>query len=539
MRKFALLLAWAALPALAQQSPDLLIVNAKVYTGDPANKTAEAVAIREGRIVGVGTTEQILSMAAAKTRTVDAKKHLVVPGFNDAHTHFMAMPEERFLLSLNENPSLEDLQLGLGNATEETPEGPWIIGTIGPKILGDARVNGAWLDKQSHNRKVILREFTGHGVIASNAALAALRLSGAADPAGGWFERDAGGRLTGKAFEYANGMIWRKLVEGISDADLAEQLHAYVDNALKHGVTSIQNMAYISTLRYDKVLRHNAFPLRIRVIRFPGTSASGPDLADATTVPVTSRERPLDTVMGWKWILDGTPIEQGAATRANYPNAQSNGRLNFTTEQLQALVKTAFESQQQWLFHVAGDRTTAALFDAMRAVAPPEQWRAKRVRIEHGDGLLPDLIPVAKDFGVVVVVNPSHFMAKPLYPKGEYMPLRSLLKAGIPVAMGSDEPINPFTDIAAAIADPGNAAESITRAEAVDLYTRGSAYAELAENDKGTIANGKLADLAVLSHDIIDGGDLGSTVSLMTIVNGEIAYDANALPVRRADEVRK
>src|ERR1043165_1697807 len=111
MRKFALLLAWAALPALAQQAPDLLIVNAKVYTGDPANKTAEAVAIREGRIVGVGTTEQILSMAAAKTRTVDAKRHLVVPGFNDAHTHFMAMPAERFLLSLNENASLEDLQL--------------------------------------------------------------------------------------------------------------------------------------------------------------------------------------------------------------------------------------------------------------------------------------------------------------------------------------------------------------------------------------------------------------------------------------------
>src|ERR1043165_6351105 len=529
MRKFALLLAWAALPALAQQAPDLLIVNAKVYTGDPANKTAEAVAIREGRIVGVGTTEQILSMAAAKTRTVDAKRHLVVPGFNDAHTHFMAMPAERFLLSLNENASLEDLQLALGNATEETPEGPWIIGTIGPKILGDARVNGAWLDKQSHNRKVLLHEFTGHGVIASNAALTALRLTGAADPAGG-------GRLTGKAFEYADDMVWRKLVESISDDDLAEQLHAYVDNALKHGVTSIQNMAYVSTLRYDKVLRHNAFPLRIRVIRFPGTSATGPDLADATTVPVTSRERPLDTVMGWKWILDGTPIEQGAATRTNYPNSQSNGRLNFTTEQLQALAKAAFESQQQWLFHVAGDRTTAALFDAMRAVAPPEQWRAKRVRIEHGDGLLPDLIPVAKDFGVIVVVNPSHFMAKPLYPKGAYMPLRSLLKAGIPVAMGSDEPINPFTDIAAAIADAG---ESITRAEAVDLSTRGSAYAEVAENDKGIIANGKFADLAVLSNDIIDGGDLGSTVSLMTIVNGEIAYDANTLPVRRADDIRK
>src|SRR5205085_2568718 len=157
-----------------------------------------------------------------------------------------------------------------------------------------------------------------------------------------------------------------------------------------------------------------------------------------------------------------------------------------TPEQLRTLVKAAFDSPQQWLFHVAGDRTAAALFDAMRAVAPPEQWRAKRLRIRQGDGLLPDLIPIAKDFGVVVVVNPTHNAARSLYPKGAYLPMRSLLKAGIPVAIGSDEVPNPFRDIAAAIADP---AEAITRAEAVDLYTRGSAYAEFAENDKGMIAN--------------------------------------------------
>ena len=329
----------------------------------------------------------------------------------------------------------------------------------------------------------------------------------------------------------------RKLADTISDDDAAEQMHAWVDDALKYGVTSAQNMSFLSALRYDKLLRHNAFPMRIRVIRFPGTSASAPDLEDGATLPVTSRERPLDTVMGWKWILDGTPIEQGAATRTNYANATANGRLNFTTEQLAALVKAAFASPQQWLFHVAGDRTAAALFDAMRAVAPPEQWRAKRVRIEHGDGLLPDLIPVAKDFGVVVVVNPTHFQARPLYPKGAYMPLRSLLKAGIPVAIGSDNVPNPFRDIAAATSHP-DAAESITRAEAVDLYTRGSAYAELAENDKGTIANGKLADLAILNNDILDGGNLDDAASVMTIVNGNIVYDSSILPVKRADDTR-
>jgi predicted amidohydrolase YtcJ len=536
MRKFALLLAWA-LPALAQQPPDLIIINAKVYTADPANRTAEAIAIRGDRIVGVGTTQQILSMAEPKTRTVDAEKHLVVPGFNDAHTHQSPYPMERFTLALNHDPSFEDLQLALGNATEETPEGPWIMGSIGPKILSDARVNGASLDKASHNRKVVLVSFTGHGIVMSGTAMQALHLGGS-DPMGGWFERDAGGRLTGKAFEYADDAVMRKLADTVSDADESEQLRAYVDNALRHGVTSIQNMSHLSALRYDKVLRHTAFPMRIRLIRFPGTSASGPDLTDGATLPVTSRERPLDTIMGWKWILDGTPIEQGAATRTNYANTTANGRINFTPEQLATLVKAAFASPQQWLFHVSGDRTTAALFEAMRAVAPPEQWRAKRVRIEHGDGLLPDLIPVAKDFGVVVVVNPTHFMAKSLYPKGAYMPLRSLLKAGIPVAIGSDDDPNPFRDLAAAVAHP-DPAESITLAEAIDLYTRGSAYAEFAENDKGTIANGKLADLAVLSQDILGKGNLAETASMLTIVNGTIVYNAAELPVKRADDVRK
>src|ERR1051325_7210483 len=139
MRKAALLLA-LAFPALAQQAPDLLIINAKLYGAE-----GDALAIREGRIVAVGTTEQIMASVPAKTRTVDAKKHLVVPGFNEAHIPNIPMPPERFVLSLNPAPTIDDLQAAPGNATEETPEEPWIIGTIGPKLLLDARVNAAML----------------------------------------------------------------------------------------------------------------------------------------------------------------------------------------------------------------------------------------------------------------------------------------------------------------------------------------------------------------------------------------------------------
>jgi predicted amidohydrolase YtcJ len=167
----------------------------------------------------------------------------------------------------------------------------------------------------------------------------------------------------------------------------------------------------------------------------------------------------------------------------------------------------------------------------MRAVGPPEEWRKKRMRIEHGDGLHPDLIALAKDFGVVVVVNPTHVVAKALFPKGPYMPVKSLLKAGVPIAIGSDGPMNPGLNIQLITTEPGNAAEGITREEAVDAYTRGAAFAEFAENEKGTIAAGKLADLAVLSQDIfrVPVDALPDTKSVLTLVDGKIAYDAGAL----------
>jgi hypothetical protein len=167
----------------------------------------------------------------------------------------------------------------------------------------------------------------------------------------------------------------------------------------------------------------------------------------------------------------------------------------------------------------------------MRAVGPAEEWRKKRVRIEHGDGLHPDLIALAKEFGVVVVLNPTHVVARSMFPKGPYMPVKSLLKAGVPIAIGSDGPMNPGLNLQLITTMPGNAAEGITREEAVDAYTRGAAFAEFAENEKGTIAAGKLADLAVLSQDIfrVPVDDLPDTKSVLTIVDGKIAYDAGAL----------
>lgn len=511
-------------------APDLIVHHGKVYTADPSHRWAEAVAIRGNRIVAVGSNAEITALAGDSTKRVDAGGRVVVPGFNDAHTHQGPRPEG-FGLLLDNDATREQVGAALAGAGDETPGDVWIFGTIGPRLLADPSVTAQTLDKVSGRRKVVLTSFTGHGKVLSASAMDALRIrENSPDPPGGWYERDANNHLTGKMFEYAGWNAERRLADTVSDADSIEQLKAFSDQALAFGITSIQNMSMMSLARYEKVERHGPAPIRIRIIRFSmtenGRVTEGPDL------PATDKERPLSIISGTKWILDGTPVEQGAALRRPYPGGGENtGKLDFPPGEINAILKEGFESNQQMLLHVAGDRTAAAVFDAMRAAGPAEEWRKKRLRFEHGDGLLADLIPVAKEFGVVVVLNPMHLPVGSLYPAGGYDPFKSLLKAGIPIAIGSDGPMNPGLNILLATTHPGNPEEALTREEAVDAYTRGSAYAEMMENDKGTIAAGKLADLAILSQDIfrVPADRLPDTVSVMTIVDGKIVYDSATL----------
>jgi len=537
--KRALLVAVVALvpvAVLAQGAPDLIIHHAKVFTGDPAHRFAEAVAIQGNKIVAVGTNVAIAAMADDKTNQIDAGGRVVVPGFNDAHTHQGPRPEG-FTLSLDEDAAWPLVSAALAGAADETPDDLWVYGTIGPKLLADPAVTAQALDKVAAHRKVILTSWTGHGTIMNTNAINALRIRDTAvDPAGGSFERDASNHLTGRMFEYAGWTAERRLADSVSDADAIDQLKAYSDQALGFGITSIQNMSMEPLTRYEKIERHGPAPIRIRMIRMPMSETAVRDTSEGATLPVSSRERPLSIISGTKWILDGTPVEQGAAVRTPYPGTtDKTGKLNFAPDELKAIMKEAFDSKEQTLLHVAGDRTAAAVFDAMRAVGPAEEWRKKRVRFEHGDGLHPDLIAPAKEFGVVVVVNPTHVVARSAYPKGPYMPVKSLLKAGVPLAIGSDGPMNPGLNLQLITTMPGNAAEAITREEAVDAYTRGSAFAEFAENEKGTIAAGKLADIAVLSKDIfgISVDALPNTTSVLTIVDGKIAYDGGVIKTHK------
>jgi len=528
------------LTASAQQAPDLVILHGRVFTGEGASKWAEAVAIKGDRITAVGTTADIAAMAGDATRRLEAAGRLVIPGINDAHTHLPFRPATMPLANAP-TASWDEVRAAIGGAVDETPGDFWISGDIGPAILNDPNVNAAALDKVAPRRKVALTSFTGHGLILSSAALDALRIrDSVTDPSGGWYERDANKRLTGKLFEYAEYNALRRLGELATDDEAGDELRAYSEEAMRYGITSIQTMASVPMKRLEKLVRHTSVPLRIRMICFAGSDATGREKNEARDLPMRDRERPLATLSGTKWILDGTPIEQGAALRTPYKGSQASGKLNFPPDDVVAMLHESLDANDQLLLHVAGDRAAATALDSMKAI-PNVDWKSKRVRLEHGDGLLPDLIPAAAALGVVVVQNPSHLMAIDTYPSGAWMPYRSLLAANIPFALGSDGPMNPYLNIALATSHP-RPQESLTREQAVEAYTRGSAFAEFAENDKGTLAAGKLADLAILSQDIFraSSSQLPETRSLLTIVGGKVAFDAgvvqtigNAPPVRR------
>ncbi len=529
--------------SVTAQVPDLVLTNGKIFTSDEAIPYAEAIAIRGDRIVAVGKTATIKGLAGPKTKRIDLGGRTVIPGINDAHDHigygtpfgrFIAFPEPML-----PGPSLQQVLDSLSLVVTQVPKGTLIQGHLGLRLIEDSSARSAALDKVTPDHPVILNAPWGHGTLLNTAAMRHLGIDEKApDPVGGHYGRiRATQQLSGFFSEYAEFDIKRRWYSGLSNDVLVKGFQQFADEAVRMGITTVQNMA--TSLELDKmvsVIEAAKLPLRIRIIRFPGTSSHRRELSTWTkSYPAA----PLYEVSGTKWILDGTPLERGALMQADYSDKPGRkGVLNFPPDTLRAIVSEGLQSREQLLLHIVGDETPALVLEQMKKMANAQTWKAKRVRFEHADGLLPDQFDDAKKLGIVAVVNPSHFMfaevnhARVGTERAKtYQPFRSFIKAGIPVAIGSDGPNNPFLNIMFATMHPTNPKEAVTRAQAVIAYTKGSAYAEAKEGEKGILKKGMLADLAVLSQDIfaIPPQELPRTGSVLTIIGGRIVFDAGVL----------
>ena len=517
-----------------QAVPDLVLVHGQLFDAD-AN--AHAVAIRGHRIIGVGTDDSILNMAGPTTIVYDLAGRTVLPGFNDAHFHWMPAPRGVEVRLSGMDPKWDEVLSAVKGAAANSPKGIWIYATVGGSVVTDPTPSRKSLDQVAPVNPVWVECWSGHGLIVNTAALHRLGLSEEeADTHELHYERFSGtAQLSGRFTEYAQWVQKRRLASLATKEEKLKSLRAMSGEAINFGVTSMQVMPTTSVEEFALLSTEAKLPVRIRAMDFtlPGT----PSWTANSHPRGAGNISPMVRISGLKWILDGTPLERGAALRTAYADKPGwKGQLDLGSSKLDSAVQRAWSSNDQTLFHVVGDRATAELFRAMERTGPDEGWRSKRIRVEHGEGIMPDLLPLAVKLGIVVVQNPTHFslpdvMVARYGASAKVQPFRSLALAGIPIAIGSDGPMNPYLNIMFASTHPDNPDEAFTRAQATEAYTRGSAYAEFAEKEKGSLAIGQLADIEVPSDDIltISAARLPGVHSVLTIVGGRVVLDDSTL----------
>ena len=527
----------AAAAGCAGNAPDTILINGKVFTANPMQPWTQAIAIRGDRVVGTADTATIVAMAGPSTRTIDVGGRTIIPGLNDAHTHVsITPPVDR--LSLPFNPTIDQIADAIRAQIKTTPAGRLIEGEFGDQAWEHPSFTRTWLDAIAPEHPVWLGAFTGHGTLLNSKALAFIGIDEQAPKTdGGEFGRDERGRLNGRLDEYAESFARRQRAIKTDAAEVARIYRQYASEARAFGITTTQLLGdYLPAVDAAKALIASDTPMRWHYFRFP-IVANGETLDSKPPVP--PQPAPNVDMRGMKWILDGTPIERLGFNRQPYADKPGySGRLNLPAARIDLFVGWAYSTEDPLAVHAFGDGAIEAYVAAIERGGRPEVWKQKRPRIEHGDMLAPDLIPRVKAMGMLVVQNPTHFTFPEIFlarygkERMAWMqPMKSLLDAGIPVAIGSDGPMNPFLNIMAATTHPTNPKEALTREQAVSAYTTGSAFAEFKEKEKGRLVVGMLADLAVLSADVftVPVEQIEGIRSVMTMFGGRIVHETGAV----------
>lgn len=530
MRLTAVLLFFFSFFYSFSQTPDIIITNGKIFTSDEKQLYVEAVAIKGNRISARGSKADIAKLAGPNTMIMDVQGKTVVPGFNDAHYHHNPI-EKVYHIPFPQDgrePSWQELQDSIVAAVKRVPKGSFIYSEMGMAVGTDSSIDRTVLDKLAPDHPLLIHAYWGHVSYFNSAFIKAVKFAETQpDIKGGWFGRMPGTNvLNGRAYENTTNYLYHQLPT--TGELFKESLKQLGQQALYFGVTSIQNMCTgAPPEQFLQYLKQQPLPIRFRLIRWGEVKKD-----ESLFLPAKNLRSALPRVevSGTKWMLDGTPIERNAAWTVAYKDQPSwKGKINFTLPEIQSMLKELSVRKDQPMFHAVGDATIGTVLNELKKSS---SWQGRRVRFEHGDGLMPEMFDDAKKMGIIVVQNPSHLMLPDIWPQrfdgkilANAQPLRSLLAAGIPVALGSDGPLNPYLNIMFACIRPYRPDEAITVEQAVIAYTKTSAYAEF-KDDKGMIAPGQLADLVVLSEDIftIPLQQLPGVHSVMTMVDGKVVY---------------
>jgi len=534
---------------------ELVLLHGVVYTENEREPMAEAIAIRDGKIVAVGSTREIQSSFVA-ANVIDLHGRPVYPGFTDAHAHMEGLGALLVNVNLGDTKSVEEIQTLVARRVATVPPGSWVRGRSWDQNKWPDKVfpTHQMLDAVAQENPVILTRVDGHAVWLNQKALDLAGISKQTpDPDGGKIVRDDQGNPTGVLIDNAIDFV-DAVIPQPSEAERTEAIERAVQECLKVGLTEVHDMGADGELIgiYRKLIHAKKFPFRVYVA-IGGTGetwkqylARGPELA--------GNDQRL-TVRALKLYADGALGSRGAALIEPYTDDPTNRGLTRTpAEAITEAAREALNHGFQVCTHAIGDRANHIVLNAYEAALAQNKGMAKdaRFRIEHAQVVDPQDIPRFAKLGVIPSMQPTHCTSDmywaeerlgPKRIKGAYA-WRSFLNAGSILPGGSDFPVespNPLWGFYAAITRQDHNGwpsggwypdQRMTREEALKAFTLWAAFAAFEEKRRGSVEEGKLADLVVLSNDIMTCEPLRilETKVVYTIVGGEIAY-ASAAPV--------
>ena len=542
------------LSVYAQKStiaPDIIIVNAIVHTMDPQQPLAEAVAIHGNRILAAGTTKEIRKLASNNTKIIDAKKRLVLPGFNDAHTHFLSGGFQLSSVDLRDANTPQEFAERIRSFASKLPKGRWVTGgDWDHERWPDTKLpTKELIDSFTPDTPIFVNRLDGHMALANSLAL---KLAGVTrqtlDPPGGVIVRDPKtGEPTGVLKDAAQSFVWKVVSPSTFDEKLAAA-RAASEYAARLGVTSVQDMSAGADVGiYQTLLDRGELKTRIYAVSpLPAWERL------ARTGVRAHFGSPMLRVGGLKGFSDGS---LGSTTALFYdPYRDDPGTSGIPGDEMfpeGAMLERVLKADKaglQIMIHAIGDRANDLILSMFEQAEKENGVRDRRFRIEHAQHLRSQDIPRFSRDKVIASMQPYHAIddgrwaekrigkerAKTTYA------FRSLLDSGATLAFGSDwtvAPLNPILGIYAAATrrtlDGKNSKgwvpeQKISVEEAVRAYTVGSAFAEYQETVKGSITPGKLADVVILSGNIfkIEPKEIENVKVVLTLVDGRVVYEA-------------
>jgi len=558
-RQFVLISVLLLLGCSNEQSATLAIINGKIVTMNPSQPEAEALAVSDNTILAVGSIQEIETYIGTQTKIIDLDGKLAIPGLIEGHGHFLSIGEAKMILDLSQTQSWESIVAMVDSAVTVSDPGEWITGrgwhqekwdSIPPNTVEGVPTHHS-LSAVSPDNPVFLRHASGHAAFANQSAMNAAGISPETpNPPGGELIRDLRGELTGLLRETAENYVeaaLEKSRESMSEEELDQEhrmmAHLAAQEALSHGITSFHDAGVgFSTVDFYKQLADEGnLPVRLYVMVRENSASLSEKLASYRFIGFGDHHL---TVRSIKRSIDGALGSHGAWLLEPYTDMPSSrGLETVSVEEIKATAEIAKSLDFQFNIHAIGDQANRAVLDIYESFYSQTD-QDLRWRIEHAQHLHPDDLPRFGSLGVIASIQGIHAtsdapwvyrrLGEKRAQSGAYR-WQTLWQTGALVNNGTDAPVESIDPIAnfhatvtRMLADSSlfYPEERLSRLQALQSYTINNAYAAFEEDIKGSLETGKLADITVLSKDIltIDEDEITSTEILYTIVGGNVLY---------------